>query len=106
MSSAFRENVLKTVSQIPSGKVTSYGQVAALAGNPGAPRQVGGILRSLTVDEETIPWWRVVNKKGYLSINQGGGGIEKEIQKSLLVAEGVAVSDTYEVDMRKYRWLI
>lgn len=106
MSTKFRDDVLKTVAQIPFGKVAAYGDVATLAGNPRAPRQVGEILRTLTINEDQIPWWRVVNKKGYLSINQGGGGVEKEVQKSLLLAEGVEVSDSYEVDMKKYRWLV
>lgn len=104
VAQSFRQRVLHVVSEIPHGKVLAYGDIAVMAGNPRAPRQVGGILRSLTIDEDKIPWWRVVNKKGYLSINQGGG-IEKELQKSHLISEGVEVSDDFTVDMKRYRWL-
>ncbi len=104
MDKSFRERVLEIVSQIPHGKVLSYGVVAALAGNSRSPRQVGGILRSLTVKEDRVPWWRVVNKEGYLSINQGGA-IEKQLQRSLLESEGVEVSEDFTIDMNKYLWV-
>lgn len=104
--SEFRKNVLKIVSSIPKGNVTNYGTVATLAGSPNAARVVGGILRTLTIDENKIPWWRVISKSGHISINQNIGGIDKEIQKEKLEAEGIEVSMNYRIDMRKYNWII
>ena len=64
--SPFTKNVLRIVSQIPSGKVTSYGAVAAMAGQPRAARGVGWIMNGLGPDSD-IPWWRVLNKDGEIS---------------------------------------
>lgn len=99
----FAEKVYKVVKSIPAGKVASYGQVAALIGHPRAARQVGFALRNLGLEENDIPWWRVVNKEGYLSINHGDGGIEKEVQRDWLMAEAVVVED-FQVDMNRYRF--
>lgn len=104
--SEFRKNVLQVVSSIPKGSVISYGIVATLAGSPNSARVVGGILRSLTIEEELIPWWRVINKAGKISINQNLSGAEKEIQKLKLESEGVKVNRNYKINMRKYGWII
>lgn len=106
IESKFRKNVLKIVSSIPNGSVTSYGTVATLAGSPNSARVVGGILRSLSIEEDHIPWWRVVNKSGVISINQNLGGVEKIIQREKLESEGIVVSMKDSVNMRKYRWII
>lgn len=100
--SDFRNRVLKAVASIPVGKVASYGQIAGLVGSPRAGRQVGGVLRSLK-DVTNIPWWRVVNSKGEISI-KGNWFATKELQKTLLEAEGVRVADNYVVDMAKFRY--
>jgi methylated-DNA-protein-cysteine methyltransferase-like protein len=100
----FFQIVYNIVRQIPAGKVATYGQVALLAGSPRAARQVGYALRALGLNEENIPWWRVVNREGYLSINHGNGGVEKEIQKNLLEAEGVVVSPELQIDVAQYLW--
>jgi len=99
----FREKVFALTKQIRYGKVVNYGQIASLIGEPRSSRQVGYALQSLTLNESIIPWWRVVNKQGYLSINQGTGGYEKEIQKELLESEGVIVSKQYQIDMGIYQ---
>jgi len=104
--SEFRKNVLKIVSSIPKGNVTNYGTIATLAGSPNAARAVGGILRSLTIEENHIPWWRVINKTGRISISQNIGGVDKEIQKEKLESEGIEVSMNYKINMRKYSWII
>lgn len=101
----FRELTLHYVEKIPEGKVATYGQIASLAGSPRAARVVGGILRGLTLREEEVPWWRVINSKGYISINHSEGGIEKEVQKGNLIAEGIEVNERYEVDLEKYLWV-
>lgn len=97
----FRERVLTTVCDIPKGQVATYGQVAAMAGSPGAARAVGLVLRGLTIDEEEVPWWRVVNSQGYLTINHQMGGVEKQLQKDLLEIDGVEVIDL-RVDIARY----
>jgi len=101
----FREKVFQITKQIPQGKVTSYGQVAALCGSPHAARQVGWALASLAKsNEESIPWWRVLNSKGYLSI-RGTELNPKMIQKSLLEREGVEVDgEALTVDMQVFGW--
>jgi methylated-DNA-protein-cysteine methyltransferase related protein len=96
----FRDRVIFNVKQIPKGKVASYGYIAASSGSPRAARQVGGILRAIGVDAG-VPWWRVINRDGYLSI-KGSFEATKELQKSLLEQEGVVVSESYTIDMKKY----
>jgi methylated-DNA-protein-cysteine methyltransferase-like protein len=99
----FKDKVFKLVKEIPPGKVASYGQIAAMAGSPRAGRQVGWMLASISTNDQNVPWWRVVNREGYLSI-RGHDPFAKDLQKSLLEAEGVQVSDTYELDMAIYQY--
>ena len=65
--SKFKEKVIEVVSLIPFGKVVSYGQVALYIGIPRAARQVGWMLNRMEGDVQ-IPWWRVVNNQGRISI--------------------------------------
>lgn len=101
---SFRTSVYNLVKQIPRGKVATYGQIAALTGHPRSARQVGYALRSLGLGESNVPWWRVVNKQGYISIDHGDGGMEKLIQLDNLRAEGVKVSDDFMVEMATHLW--
>lgn len=89
----FREQVYQQVQRIPAGRVATYGQIAALIGQPRSARQVGFALRALSLNERVVPWWRVVNKQGYLSINHGELGLDKDVQKQLLEDEGIKFSD-------------
>jgi len=100
---SFREKVINFIKKVPKGKVVSYGQVAAVAGSPRAPRQVGSILRSLDVSEDKIPWWRVINNQGIISI-KGNWTASKELQKNLLIKDGIKVSNGFAIDMEKYRY--
>ena len=84
----FQKEVLAIVARIPRGKVTSYGAVAAMAGQPRAARGVGWILTRLDPDTE-LPWWRVVNGSGGLSTYKLPGPAGP-LQRDLLLAEGVA----------------
>lgn len=97
----FFEDVYKTVMEIPKGKVATYGQIAALLGNPKRARQVGWALH-VNPKPEIIPCHRVVNRLGYLSGRFAFGGIET--QRELLLREGVEVSKDYIVDLKKYLW--
>ena len=100
--SLFKEQVLRFVKNIPKGKVASYGQVAVAAGSPRAARQVGGILRALGPDSG-VPWWRVINNKGEISI-KGNWEADKDLQKELLMNDGVKVNENYTIDINKYRY--
>ena len=99
---SFKDQVIQIIQQIPYGKVTSYGAVAALAGSPRSAREVGYLLHSLT-EKHNLPWQRVINKKGYISI-RGGDVNMKNLQKQLLEQEGVEVSEDFMVDLKKYGW--
>jgi len=85
----FRAAVLHIVSRIPPGKVTSYGAVAAMAGQPRAARGVGWILNNLPPDTD-MPWWRVVNAAGALSTYKLPGSAGP-VQRARLEAEGVTL---------------
>jgi methylated-DNA-protein-cysteine methyltransferase-like protein len=100
---SFTQDVLKIVSSIPYGKVATYGQVAAMAGSPRAARQVGFALAGLSLGEAKIPWWRVVNRHGYISIRNNDIQPKLE-QKSWLEAEGVVVSLDLKIDLATYLW--
>ena len=94
------QKIYEIVKQIPKGCVASYGQVAALAGNPRWQRVVGYALH-VNPDPAHIPCYRVVNREGRLSDAFAFGGVNE--QKLLLEAEGVEVTDGY-VDMELYQW--
>lgn len=102
LSSQFKQKVITFVSMIPYGKVVSYGQIAVYIGAPRAARQVGWILRELGTNKD-IPWWRVVNKEGRISIS-GNFEADRELQKKLLESEGIEIND-FQVDMGKYRFI-
>jgi len=94
------QEVYSVVKKIPKGKVMTYGQVAALAGNPRASRAVGWALH-VNPDESKIPCHRVVNRFGGLSDAFAFGG--KDEHQRRLELEGIEVVD-YRVDLSKYRY--
>ena len=98
---AFTDDVIRVIKKIPSGKVSTYGTIATLAGSPRSARQVGYILHSLT-EKYDLAWQRVVNKDGFISIR--GDFDIKNIQKKLLEQEGVEVNNDFVVDLDKYGW--
>ena len=101
----FREQIFHIIKQIPYGHVASYGQVAALAGKPRGAREVGWALASsTTATDSQIPWWRVINRHGYLSIRNDDISIKLK-QRSLLEDEGIEVTNDFMVNMLKYQWL-
>ncbi len=97
--SAF-ELIYDVVKQIPKGKVVTYGQVAALAGNKRWARVVGYALHA-NPDPDHIPCHRVVNREGVVSEAFAFGGGNRQVE--LLREEGVEVIDK-KVDLAKYRW--
>ena len=94
------ERIYDVVKQIPKGKVATYGQVAALAGNRKWSRVVGYALHA-NPDPEKIPCHRVVNRLGEVSKAFAFGGENRQI--ALLENEGVKVEEN-RVDLTKYRW--
>lgn len=100
MEKSSYELIYEVVKQIPKGKVATYGQVAALAGNKRWSRVVGYALH-VNPDPSTIPCHRVVNRLGEVSKAFAFGGENKQI--ALLEGEGVKV-DGNRVDLEKYRW--
>ena len=98
VEAGFRERVETLVRQIPRGRVMTYGQIAALCGNARAARIVGGIAH---FGDPDLPWQRVVNKSGGLASGYPGG---RSGHKQVLEAEGVEVSDDYQVDIHALLW--
>lgn len=92
----FRNDVLNIVSQIPRGKVCTYGDIAALAGWPSHSRMVGRTLR-YDPESEHLPCHRVVNKEG-----RTAPGWSR--QRPLLEEEGVAFKPNGHVDMKRHLW--
>jgi methylated-DNA-protein-cysteine methyltransferase related protein len=83
-----RQRIWQVVAAIPSGKVASYGQVAALADLPRAARLVGSILKNLPPDSK-LPWHRVIRSDGKLAFPTGSERYLR--QQDRLEDEGVTV---------------
>ncbi len=86
MSDTNQQRIWQVVSQIPEGKIASYGQVAAQAGIPQAARLVGNVLRKLP-EGSNLPWHRVVNSQRKISFPVGSPSYQE--QKQRLLSEGV-----------------
>lgn len=93
------EKIYEAVKLIPRGRVATYGQVAALAGNRGWARVVGNALHN-NPDPDSIPCYRVVNSKGEVSKAFAFGGGNR--QHDMLAADGVEFDKNGRVLMRKY----
>jgi methylated-DNA-protein-cysteine methyltransferase-like protein len=94
----FRECVELLVRQIPSGRVMTYGQLAALWGNARAARIVGGIAH---FGDPDLPWQRVVNKQGGLAAGYPGG---RRAHRLALEAEGIKFDDDEHLDVKSLVW--
>jgi methylated-DNA-protein-cysteine methyltransferase-like protein len=93
--------IWQVVSLIPKGKVATYGDVAAHAGLAKAARRVGRALRQLPADTK-IPWHRVINAQGRLSLPDDSGS--KYTQRGRLEAEGVVFRSNKSIDLKVFRW--
>ena len=93
----FRSRVLNVVKRIPPGRVATYGDVAAAAGNARACRAVGNIMRDCNVPG--VPCHRVIAAGGKL----GGYGGSLELKRALLRAEGVRVAGSVVKDFTQRR---
>lgn len=92
-----RGPVLQVVSAIPSGRVATYGQVAALAGMPQQSRLVGRILALLPAGTR-LPWHRVINSQGRIS------NPDAARQQDRLESEGIALVNG-RVSLKHYQWI-
>jgi len=98
--SEFTSRVIKIIMGIPEGMVCTYGDIAALAGNPRAARQVSRVLHSCS-DKENLPWHRVINREGRISLKPMQG---YEEQRAMLESEGVEFGPGGKVDFVTYLW--
>lgn len=105
---AYFELVWQMVRLIPPGKVTTYGRIAGYLPPPegmserayaarGA-RMVGGAMAACPAD---VPWQRVINSQGKVSLRDGSGG---EKQREMLQAEGIEFDERDRVDLERYLW--
>jgi len=86
------------VRRIPSGRVATYGQIASLVGGCSA-RMVGYAMAG--VSDETIPWQRVINARGRISIRDPNG---YSLQKAILEREGIDFDESDSVDLSVFGW--
>ena len=93
--------IYKIVKRIPEGYVATYGQVASLAGLPGQARLVGYALNALK-DGTRIPWHRVINAKGKISIRSTPGG--DTYQRHLLEDEGILFDSNGTISLERFLW--
>lgn len=86
------------MSKLPDSKVTTYGDVAVLAGQPLAARVVGGIAH---YGRDDLPWHRLVNRHGGLAVGFPGG---REVQRQLLEQDGFQCTDYILNNFEEIRW--
>lgn len=98
---SWTDKVWAVVRQIPAGKVSTYGHVAALAGAPRRARQVGQALGKLP-DGNDVPWQRVINARGEISLPKHSGGYH--MQRAMLEAEGVTFNLDGRIDLKTHLW--
>ena len=93
--------IWQVIALIPEGKVATYGDIALHAGLARAARRVGRALKHLPQGTR-IPWHRVINSQGRISIPDGSAS--QYTQRERLEAEGVVFRSNKSVDLGKYRW--
>ena len=104
MSAALYQRVWAAVKRIPYGRVATYGQIAALVGMPRHARQAGYALAA-TPENKKIPWHRVINARGKISLRlKHWDSGSDDFQRILLEAEGVKFDSGGRVDLKRFRW--
>lgn len=96
----YTRSVIQIIKSIPKGNVSTYGRIALLAGQPNGARQVTRILHSMSRKHD-LPWHRVINAKGLISLPKYSG---YEEQKARLQLEGIEFDEKDRVDLDKYLW--
>jgi methylated-DNA-protein-cysteine methyltransferase-like protein len=100
MPSTLYARIYAAVKRIPTGRVATYGQVARLAGLPRHARQVGYALS--TLQDDRVPWHRVVNSKGEISL-RALPMVENQ-QRHLLLREGIRFNRRGHLSLERYQW--
>jgi methylated-DNA-protein-cysteine methyltransferase-like protein len=100
MADPFQQRIIALIKRIPRGKVATYGLIAAMAGNPRAARQVVRALHSSS-SKHGLPWHRVINAKGLISLPHGAG---YEEQRARLERERIIFKPNGTVDLAKCLW--
>jgi methylated-DNA-protein-cysteine methyltransferase-like protein len=95
----YQQIVYAIVRQIPPGLVASYGQVARIAGGGVSARMVGYALAALPQGSD-IPWQRVINSQGKISLP----GFGRAVQENLLLEEGVQFGPDGRIDLERFGW--
>jgi methylated-DNA-[protein]-cysteine S-methyltransferase len=98
MTATFQHRVLAAVRRIPAGQVATYGDIAAVAGQPRAARAVGNIMKGCSA--QAVPCHRVVAAGGLL----GGYGGNESMKRALLRAEGITVIGKQIRGFSAIRW--
>ena len=98
----FDQRVYAVVALIPSGRLATYGQVADWMAAYGCARQVGWALRRLDFPSE-IPWQRVVNARGRISMSLSREGSDW-MQRELLFHEGIPVDHEGRLPLQRFLW--
>lgn len=96
--SEFRKKVEELMAQVPAGRVTTYGDLAARAGHPYAARIVGGMAH---YGDPNLPWHRLVNRFGGLASGYHGG---RRAQEEHLAAEGISCINNVVNNFEELRW--
>lgn len=96
----YRERVYEIVRRIPSGRVMTYGQIAAILGAGYTARTVGFVMHA--ADTQSVPWQRVIN-------SQGGCSTAKlfypfNLQQKLLEKEGIVFNEKGKCNLETYQW--
>lgn len=99
-ASSLHQRIIEAVQRIPRGRVSTYGNVAEVAGLPRRARLVGTVLRQ-TPASRALPWHRVINASGRISFPLGSEAYARQRRK--LEAEGVVFVGG-RVDLKRYGW--
>jgi methylated-DNA-protein-cysteine methyltransferase related protein len=95
---AFSEAAAAVIASIPPGRVATYREIASMAGNDRAARQVARLLHSSS-GRLDLPWHRVIGSDGSIRLPEGGG---REEQAALLQSEGVEIDSRWRVDLSRF----
>jgi len=95
----YRQRVYAIVSQIPPGKVMTYGQIALILGEGYTARTIGYCMHSA---DEGVPWQRVINSQGKISTDRLT--LPHSLQQSILESEGVTFNERGKCDLGMYQW--
>ena len=94
-----RERICEIARRIPYARVATYGDLARMAGAPRSAREAGRAMASLPADTD-VPWWRVVNRHGAISLRAEGA----DEQARRLAVEGIRPGSDGTIDLERYRW--